>query len=182
MSIIMDDVNTEVTPQDDPSASEKTVPYARFKEVNEKVKELEVQLKTKSDSPDDTLLEKKVSDILSKMELSKSSAQKEAEKQVKAEIDEILEVYVDVDKKDFSKFINDNKEKYSIQSVQGAMTLYRDLNNMSADIAQKTKDSLKSKPSFPKNEGQTPASNVDDSKKTYEQITEEVIREAEKNK
>ena len=184
------DVNKEETPTEEPSPAEKTVPYSRFKEVNEKAKELEQKLETAktSTTPQAKTKEEQAEEYLSKLtekaldkrEAAQKAAQAKEKKEFNSEVDDILSVHTDVKKDEFLKFMEENGDKYGVKSVKGAMSLYKDLVVLKKNTAEETKDSLSKKPGLPKSEG-IPGSGktYDDKGKTLEQIKEEAIAELE---
>jgi len=184
------DVNKEETPTEEPSPAEKTVPYSRFKEVNEKAKELEQKLETAktSTTPQAKTKEEQAEEYLSKLtekaldkrEAAQKAAQAKEKKEFNAEVDDLLSVHTDVKKDEFLKFMEENGDKYGVKSVKGAMSLYKDLVVLKKNTAEETKDSLSKKPGLPKSEG-IPGSGktYDDKGKTLEQIKEEAIAELE---
>ena len=184
------DVNTEATQEEtsteESSPAEKTVPYSRFKEKNEKVKELEQQLettkpqaKTKEEQAEE-YLEKLTNKAIEKREKAQKATEAKEKKEFNSEVDDLLAVHTDVKKPEFLKFIEDNGDKYGIKSVKGAMSLYKDLVVLKKNTAEEAKDSLSAKPKMPKSEG-IPGSTkkYDDSGKSLEQIKEEAIAELE---
>ena len=184
------DVNVEdsnETPTEESSPAEKTVPYSRFKEVNEKAKELEQQLettkpqtaKTKEEQAEE-YLSKLTEKAIEKREAAQKAAQAKEKKEFNAEVDDLLSVHTDVKKDEFLKFMEENGDKYGVKSVKGAMSLYKDLVVLKKNTAEETKDSLSKKPGLPKSEG-IPGSGktYDDKGKTLEQIKEEAIAELE---
>lgn len=178
---------------------EKTIPYSRFREVNEKMKSLEAEINSlKSKKAEDGLTPEQQQELQAKQYLKnllketldeERRAREEAERleqeRFEAEVNDVLYLHQDVSKDDFLKFIEEKSEVYGITSVAGAMKLYLDLRNIQKEVADKTKKSLASKPSLPQHEGgagrgipydQTP----EFKQKSLRQIAEEAIRELTK--
>ena len=175
------------TPSGEPSTPPQgeTVPKSRFDEVYSKQKEAEKELadlkakQTEDGAPsaEDKAFEDKVRIASEKISKEKTDASTEEQKQHDTDVDNILTVYTDVDRDNFTKFIEENSEKYSITSVQGAMNVYRDINKMAAETEEQTKQRLLQKPALPRNEGNPSPGAIDDSNKTIEQIAEEAAQE-----
>lgn len=171
---------------------EKTVPYSRFKEVNEQKKTAEQERDSLKKTTEPQLTpeqqkEKQAKDYLRGItkevlaEEKKAVKEEEVQEQKKFEdeVSDILAVNTDIDKDEFLKFIEDNGDKYGITSVKGAMTLYKDMGKAKTDTEEKTKEDLAKKPNLPKTEGAKPEKSVDDSEKTFQQVVDEELREAE---
>jgi len=179
----------EETPAEEPSTPEP-VPYQRFKDVNDKNKDLEQQLEeAKATTPPAKTKEEQAEEYLSKLtekaiekrEAAQKAAKTKEQKEFNSEVDDLLAVHTDVKKQDFLKFIEDNGEKYGIKSVKGAMSLYKDMGDFKTKTTEEAKESLSKKPGLPKSEAipgstGTPA---DDKGKSLEQIKEEAIAELE---
>jgi len=193
-----EDVNTEeveeTSTEEEASASEKTVPYDRFKEINEQKKAAEqerdsLKQKTETLTPEQQK-EKQAKDylrgltkeVLAEEKKAAKDAETQEQKKFEEEVSDILIVNTEVNKEEFLKFIEDNSDKYGITSVKGAMSLYKDLGKVKSETAEETKERLAKKPNLPKGEGLKAETPPDDSNKTYEQITEEAVLEAEKGR
>ena len=176
-----------------PFVEEQTVPYKRFKDVNEAKKDAEQKLQT-LEKKGETLTpeqqkEKQARDYLKglvKDQLAEEAKAKKAEetqeqKNFDSEVDDILAVNSKVDREEFLKFIEDNSDKYAITNVTGAMELYKDLGKIKSDTAEETKDNLANKPNLPKSEGTAEIKQdlSGDKNKTLQEITEEAMKEAE---
>ena len=177
-----------------PFVEEQTVPYKRFKEVNEDKKEAEQKLQTLKEEKGETLTleqqkEKQAKDYLKglvKDQLVEEAKAKEAadtqeQKKFESDVDDVLAVNSKVDREEFLKFIEDDSKKYGITDVSGAMELYKDLGKIKSDTAEETKENLAKKPNLPKSEGisATKQDLSGDKEKTYQEITEEAMKEAE---
>ena len=184
----------DVNKEEESSTSEKTVPYKRFKDVNEaknvaeqKLQTLETQ-KTETLTPDQQK-EKQAKDFLKglvKEQLEADAKTKKAtetkeQKEFESNVDDAIVANPKIDKNEFKKFIEDNAEKYGITGVSGAMKLYKDMNKIKDDTVEETKENLAAKPKLPKSKGvaDTTTDYSGDKDKTYEQVQEEIIREAE---
>ena len=173
------------------SEQEQTVPINRFNEVYGKNKELEKELadlkapKPSSEgiSEEDKKLEDKIKSVNDKIAKDKETASVEEQKQFDKDVDDSLTVYTDVDRDDFKKFIEEKSDQYHIDSVEGAMAIYRDINKMAEETEEQAIRRLSEKPSLPRNEG-TPMAGVshDDSNKTIEEIAEEAATESASKK
>lgn len=170
-----------------PEQTEQTVPYDRFKKVNDEKKELEQKLEDSKPQPQskeqqaEEYLDKLVDKRLDKRDEAAKAAETKEQKKFDSDVDDLLTVHTDVKKEEFLKFIDENGDKYGVTSVKGAMALYKDLGNIKKETAEEAKDSLKAKPGLPKSEAipgsvKTPE---DDKGKSLEQIKEEAIAELE---
>ena len=190
-----EDVNTEVedsASEEDSSTEEKTVPYSRFKEINEQKKTAEQErdsLKQKEGvlTPEQQK-EKQAKDYLRGLIKEEREAilkaEKDAEtqeqKKFEEEVSDILDVNPEVDKEKFLKFIEKDSNEYGISSVKGAMKLYKDMGRVKTDTEEATKEKLSKKPNLPKSEGTPIGTPPDDSNKTLDQIAEEAALESQK--
>ncbi len=187
------DDEVEETPGE-PSTPEQTVPISRFNEVYKKTKELEQEVDTlKSKGGEEQLtpeqqkerqaeeyLSKLTEKVLERRETARKEAEEKEQKEFENEVDDILAIHTDVSRDEFLKFIETKSNDYGVKSVKGAMKLYKDLGKLKSETEDEVKENFTKKPNLPKSEGtsslKTPA---DDSGKTYEQIQEEIEREAE---
>lgn len=175
---------------------EKTVPYNRFKEVNEAKKEAEQKIQTLEEKGDvltpEQQKEKQARDYLKglvKEQLGEEAKAKKAEevqeqKKFESDVDDVLTVNSKVDREEFLKFIEDDSKKYGITDVTGAMELYKDLGKIKSDTAEETKENLANKPNLPKSEGTAEIKQdlSGDKNKTLQEITEEAMKESEKGR
>ena len=150
--------------QEESSTSDKVVPYDRFAEVIKEKNELKQKLEEQSkpsvnqDNEDKEVKAKNYLKTLTKETLEEVKreeiAQRQAEeKEIEKEISNTLELNPDIKKTDFTKFLSEKAEIYGIKSIDGAMKLYREINNLSKDVADKTKKDILGKPVMPKSEG-----------------------------
>jgi len=175
------------------SASEKTVPYSRFKEVNEEKNKTEQELQAlkagkevltpeqQKENQAKTFLKKLVKEQLEEEKAERKATKVREQKEFEGNVDDVLAINTTIDRNEFLKFIEDNSDKYSITTVKGAMKLYKDINQIKDDTVEKTKENLTKKPKFPKSKGAgdiTPDYSGD-KEKSYEQITSELVEEAE---
>lgn len=204
----MDDVKNKEevissNPDETPSVSqkdetEKSVPYSRFREVNEKMRSLEAEINSlKNQKAETGLTPEQQQELQAKQYLknllletineerrAREEAEKAEQEKFEKEVDDTLALYPDVKKDDFLKFIEEKGEAYGISSVAGAMKLYLDFKNFQKEVSDKTKKSLASKPSFPQHEGGSAGGSYSASPefkhKSLRQIAEEAIRELTK--
>lgn len=198
------DVNVEETPEvtedkseETPSESstdkaDKSVPYARFKEVNDQLKEMKSRidsLQTKEDKGSITPEEKKELDaknylknlfkeVMTEEEKMKSEKEKQESVAFNKEIDSLIELHPDIKRADFVEFIDKNSDKYGIQSVKGAMALYKDLNNIKTSAKEAGKKEIINKPKFPSSDsGMAAKPNYDIKGKSLHDIAREAAEE-----
>ena len=172
----------------------KTVPYERFKEIYKKGKDLEQEvssLKAKGQegglSADEkkeldakVYLKKIAKEAIDEIEASKAEVTKKEQQTFDDEVAETLDINPDVKKADFLKFIEKEAQTYGIDSVEGAMKLYKKFNEVSKDASEKTKKDIASKPGLPKHEGGGGETPPDDSKKSLYQIVADDKKELTK--
>jgi hypothetical protein len=178
---------------DDSSKSEEkeqTVPLKRFQEVYGEKKELEsriAELQTKKSdeglSPEEKkeldakqYLEKLINTTLDERDKSQSEKEKREQKEFEESVSNILLVNPDVKKSEFLKFVEEKADIYGIKGVEGAMKLYRDINNLSKTVSEKTKEDLKKKPNLPKSDTSMSTESRPDSDKgkSLSQIANEI--------
>jgi len=143
-----------------PFVEEKTVPYSRFKEVNDGRKQLEERIKTLEEKKQDTglttdekkeleakqYLEKLVNETVEKREKTQKEKEEHETATFKREVDEILDLNPDVKRAEFAAFLEKEADKYGVESVKGAMTLYKDLQKLKTETTDKTKKEIAAKP------------------------------------
>lgn len=179
------------------NGEQKFVPYSRFKEVNNKVKELENainntnNLQAKKDegkalTPEEqkdlnakNYLKGLLKETLEEQEKSKQEATAKELKEFNASVDNVLEINPDVKKDEFLKFIEENEDKYKFSSVDGAMAIYKDLNKVKSEAKEQGKKEVQNRPKFPANEGSPAPKSYDTKGKSFSQIAEEAKRELE---
>jgi len=179
--------------EEETSTSEQSVPYSRFKEVNEKAKSTEQELQTlkaekgvltpeqQKEKQARTFLKGLVKEQLQEEEEERKATEAKEQKEFESNVDDVLSVNTIVDRTEFLKFIEDNSNKYGITTVKGAMKLYKDLNKIKDETVEQTKENLAVRPKLPKSQGAgdiTP-DHSGDKQKSYEQIVSETIEEAE---
>lgn len=189
---------SDTPPAGDPStppsknAEDKTVPYHRFKEINDKVHNLEEQLKSYDKAKNETgkindqetqareYLQKLLEETLDKKEKMRIEMESKEQAQFESEVKEILEINSDVKESDFLKFLEEKADDYGVQNIAGAMKLYRDLNNLEKESVKKAKADLTGKPKLPSNEGPGGSSGAPESDKgkTIYQIAQEAAKAA----
>lgn len=184
----------DVNKDEDTSTSEQTVPYSRFKEVNEKAKTTEQELQTlKSKQPEiltpeeqkekqaKNFLKKLVKEQLEEEAKTKKATETKKQKEFEGDVNDSLAVNTSIDRNEFLKFIKDNSDKYGITTVKGAMKLYKDMNKIKDDTTDEVKENLSNKPKLPKSKGSsdTTPDYSGDKEKTYDQVVSEIIEEAE---
>ena len=178
--------------EDSPPQESKgeTVPIGRFNEVYKETKELKEEvaaLKGKAEPGTQTPeaqkeadAEKYLDNLLDKRLDARETAAKEAtakeDTELKESIDNTLSINTDVKREEFLKFMEEKRDTYKFQSVEGAMSIYRDMNNLTKEVQEKTKEDMGDKPSFPKTEGApSGGETIDDSGKTLQQIANEAV-------
>jgi hypothetical protein len=195
-------VNDDVT-----SASNKgdntpdSVPYERFQEVvenknnyktqlnelNSKIKELEqkntLSGNEKKELNDNKDIASKIEEILENREKRKIEKEKIEQRKFENDVEKELDVYPDVKKTEFLKFMENEADEYGIKDVSGGMKLFRKLN----DLTEKTKDEAKkeilSKPYMPRSEGtggQKADTSKEDKGKSLSQIAGDIIQSMKK--
>jgi hypothetical protein len=181
--------NEDGTPKDPPQDPQEgqTVPYSRFKEVNDERKELlaKVGEPDKEDPPvpagnENREAEAKeylsglVKDTLEQQKKDAAAAKTAEEQRISREIDDALDVHTDVKRVDFKKFYD--KEGKDFSSVDAAISNFKKLQG----IAKKEEEDRgkDGRPKVPSNEGGgTPKEPYDVSDKSMDQIAEESIKE-----
>lgn len=180
----LDDVGNLV-----PFVEAKTVPYERFKEVNDglnKLKEEIASLKSakRSDglTPEQekelqakTYLEKLTRETWDKISKEKSESETKEQQQFEKNVNDVLATNTDVKREDFTKFLEEKSEAYGIETVQGAMKLYRDIHALQKESADKAKRELTGRPNLPSNEGKPSPRPPEDKGKSIHQIAAELI-------
>ena len=169
------------------SESEKQL-HARATRAEAKLKEIEGEiqgLKGKSEPTAEDKRELEAKQYLKNLLKETLKEEKDTEAQAKAkeeetfgnEVNNILAINTDVKRADFLKFIEDKAESYGIESIEGAMRLYKDLGNITKETSDKTKKDILGKPKLPQSEGdgisKTPP---DDKGKSLWQIAQEAIQ------
>lgn len=176
----------ESSPPEEPQ--EKSVPYSRFKEVNDQLRELKDSIKsletqkregTLSDDDKRELdakkyLERLMEETLEKKEREKKAAEEEEFHQFNEAVDKALDAAPSVKRSDFLKFLEDEGDDYA--TVEAAMRQYRKRLDLTEKAKESAKDDLKKKPGLPAHEGGTPKTYEADKGKTLAQIAEEAIR------
>ena len=194
----MGDVNKETpseTPAETPSVPEEKpevkpeekkpdVPYDRFSEVvGEKNKQrdradgFEKELEEKKDKPEKDDKKEDISEtvekVIEKREVEKTAKAESEERTFKKGVDDILELHPDIKRNDFLKFVEENGEKYGIESVKGAFQVSQDLGKVKST-------EKKDKAGLPTSEGDAIvkiAPPEGDEKKSFEQVKEAAIEE-----
>ena len=187
---VADESAEKATPEESstPETKEQSVPYHRFKEVNQKygelkeqISELQAQIKEKgSTTPEEsnakTYLKQMLKETLAEEQRQKQQEERAVQEKFNNSLDEVLDIHTDVKRADFIKFIEDNAKKFDISSVQGAMSLYKEMK--SSKVVAKT-----DKPNLPEHKGTAESKPVyDDKGKSLSQIAEEAIADLSKKK
>ena len=173
---------------------ESSVPYHRFKEVNDKLKTVgdEIAELKKAQKGPDGLTDQQKKELEAKTylkgllgetleEQKKAEAQAEAQelKTFQQEVDDTLGLNPSIKKDEFLKFLEEEGDDYS--SVTSAMKGYKKLEEAKTQGAEKAKKDLKGKPNLPAGEGggakERPA---EDKNKSLWQIAEEAISQSKK--
>lgn len=169
----------------------KTIPYSRFKEVNDKKKQLESEIQEirnkaieekrplteteKKEIDARQYLEKITRESIEKFEKEKQEKELKEQKYFEEEVENILEINPEIKKDDFLKFIEDKADEYDFQSVKGAMRLYKDLNKIKVQTKEATKKEIASRPKFPQNEGISPKETPNIAGKSWSQLENEAL-------
>jgi len=187
-------MDEEIKEESLPSEEDKqTVPVSRFKEVYREKKELEEKISSleakknegtitsdeKKELEAKTYLKNLQKEVVKEMEEEKAKTAKEELTKFNQQVEDTLVVNTDVKKAEFLKFIEEEAENYGIESVDGAMKLYRKFNDLSKEVADKTKKEISSKPKMPTHEGGG-KSTYDDSNKSLYDIVNEAKKELTK--
>jgi len=191
------DVNLEETSEASEESStaeteEKAVPYSRFKEVNEKTKELSKEVESlkakdsggltpeqKKELEAKTYLKNLYKEVLKEEKDAEAQRDKEEQATFNEQVDEVVEE-LGLDKKAFVKWMKEGAaDKYGATTPKGAANIYKDLEKSKKEAAEETKKDISSKPSLPKHEGSSGGgSPKDDSNKSLTEIASDAIAEA----
>lgn len=191
-----EETSEETSTEDAPSEEKKgeTVPIKRFNEIYRKGKELEEENEKLKKVPEGTLTEEqqkegKAKDYIkglvreAQKEVKDETTQIEAKEQREfaSDVDDVLEENPDVKRTEFLKFIEDKSGIYDLNSPKGAMKVFLDLQTTSKDSADKTKKDMKRKPNLPSSEAApSEPGSPDDKGKSFSQIAQEAVHEAQK--
>jgi len=173
-----------------PFVEEKTVPYERFKEVNDKFRSLEAEISSlKSQSKKEgglsqeqekelqakTYLKNLLKETLEEQDKGKAEQEVKEQKEFEQEVTDVLMENSDVKKKDFLEFIEKNSKEFGIESVNGAMKLYRHL----GEVKKSAVEEERKKPGMPAHEGGAARiePKAEDKGKSLNQITSEIHKE-----
>jgi len=173
-----------------PFVEEKTVPYERFKEVNDKFRSLEAEISSlKSQGKKEgglsqeqekelqakTYLKNLLKETLEEQEKGKVEQEVKEQKEFEQEVTDILIENSDVKKKDFLEFIEKNSEKFGIQTPKGAMELYKHL----GEVRKSAVEEERKKPGMPAHEGGAVRiePKAEDKGKSFNQLTSEIHKE-----
>ncbi len=192
--MLEEDVKTEggeeTTTEESSTTDEKTVPYDRFKEVNEAKKGLETEVKTLKDSQPDKLTpeqekEKQAEDYLSglvskeleKKEQAKKETEVKEEQQFNQDVQDVLDENQDIKKPDFLAFIE--KEGDNFATVKGAMSIFKQLGKTAKTAKAEGIEEEQAKPELPSSEGGTIESTEppkEDANRTLSQVVQDVVK------
>ena len=192
--MLEEDVKTEggeeTTTEESSTTDEKTVPYDRFKEVNDSKKGLEEEVKTLKDSQPDKLTpeqekEKQAEEYLSglvKKELDKSTkVQKDAEvaeeQKFDRDVQDVLDENQDIKKADFLAFVE--KEGDTFTTVKGAMSIFKQIGKTAKTAKAEGIEEEQAKPELPSSEGGTVESTEppkEDANRTLSQVVQDVVK------
>ena len=194
----MDDTTLDevVETTEESSTSEEeaqTVPIDRFNKVYQENKELKEASKTpetkekENISPDQqkeaqakTYLKGLVKEELEEAKADEVKATKAEETKFDSDVEDVLAVNTEVDRDEFLKFMEEKSDKYSMESVTGAMALFKDFQGVKSETEEETKENLAKKPDLPKSEaGGAGSAVIDDSGKSIQEIAAELGEEAE---
>ena len=183
---------TPETPKEESSTAEQTVPYERFKGVNDAKKELETEVKTLKESQPDKLTpeqqkEKQAEEYLSglvKKELDKKAdaetqAEKTEQKEFDEQVNEVIDANSDIKRADFLKFIEDNDKEFEFSSVNSALKVYKALNTTAKDAKAEGKEDILNKPELPSSEAGKVESTEppkEDANRTIGQVVQDIVK------
>ena len=173
-----------------PFVEEKTVPYERFKEVNDKFRSLEAEISSlKSQGKKEgglsqeqekelqakTYLKNLLKETLEEQDKGKAEQEVKEQKEFEQEVTDVLMENSDVKKKDFLEFIEKNSKEFGIENVNGAMKLYRHL----GEVKKSAVEEERKKPGMPAHEGGAARiePKAEDKGKSLNQITSEIHKE-----
>lgn len=176
-----------------PFIEEKTVPYGRFKEINDKLRdsEREISVLKAQGKKEGGLTPEQEKELQAKTYLTtllretleedkKSQTEKEGEeqKQFEQQVKDILVENTDVKQKDFLDFIIKVSEEFGVETPMEAMKLYRHLEQ----TKKEAKEEEWKKPGMPLHEGGAERIEVkpEDKGKSLSQITNEIQGELRK--
>jgi len=167
----------------------QTVPYERFKEVNDKVKSLTEEISTiknqaetqpggltpkqKEEIEAKEYLKGLVKDTLSEFEKTKASEEEQEIANFQKELNNVLELNSSVDRKEFEKFLENEADEYGVETVSGAMKIYKKLNETTLKAKESAKNELSKKPKMPSSDGSGVGEVHNDTGKSLYQIAEE---------
>lgn len=187
---VKEEGSEETTTEESSTTEEKTVPYDRFKEVNDSKKGLEEEVKTLKDSQPDKLTpeqekEKQAEEYLSglvKKEIDKNvKTQKDAEvaeeQEFNQDVQDVLDENQDIKKADFLAFIE--KEGDNFANVKGAMSIFKQIGSKTKDAKAEGQEEERSKPELPSSEGgavEFTDPPPEDKNRTLSQVVQDVVK------
>jgi hypothetical protein len=171
----------------------QTVPIGRFEEVYGKMKDLEQEISSlkfqgkekgglsaeqEKELAAKTYLKNLLKETLEEEKKGQAEQEIKEQKEFEQEVADILIVNSDVKKKDFLDFIDKNSEEFGIESVNGAMKLYRHLETVKKSAAEEERK----KPGMPAHEGGAARiePKAEDKDKSFSEITNEIHKELRK--
>jgi len=179
--------NSEV-PKTEENTEDKPVPYHRFKEVNDQLKELREMVKPKDNSAKTPEQEKEEKakeylknlhkEVLAEEQKAKQIQEEKELKDFKEQLSEVLSVNTNVKRAEFEKFLETDGDDYS--SIASAMKAFKRFNEIETKGKEKGKEEMKGKPKMPSHEGPQAEAPVEDKTKSIRQIAEEAIGSLEK--
>lgn len=192
--MLEEDVKTEdgkeTTTEESSTPEDKTVPYDRFKEVNDLKKEAEDKVKTlEADKPGELTPkqqeEKQAKDYISslvseevdKRESALKSKETQEEEQFSQDVQDSLDENQDIKKDDFVKFLEDQGESFT--SVKAAMTVFKQIGKNVKDAKAEGREEEQAKPDMPSSDAgaaqevEVPA---EDKGRSFTQVTQDIIR------
>lgn len=186
---------TEETPEtttEESSTTEQTVPYSRFKDVNDDKKELETEVKTLKESQPDKLTPEEQKNKLAeeylsglvKKEIDKQTetdtqTEKAEQKEFDEQVNEVLDANTDIKRPDFLKFIEDNDKEFEFSSVNSALKVYKALNTTAKDAKAEGKEDILNKPELPSSEAGNVESTeppTEDANRTLGQVVQDIVK------
>jgi len=156
--------DVKVDENGNPIVPDKTVPYERFKEVNDKLHEVGAkvaELEKKGSSgltPEQekelqakTYLKNLQKETFAEIEKEKQEAQAQEQRDFEKSFNEALAANVDVKREDFKKFLEENGDDFA--TVTSAMKHFKTIDKATKESYEKAKSDLTGKPRSPANEG-----------------------------
>lgn len=178
-----DSQNDEYTDSERQLHARATKAESRLKEYEQKLKELE-DSKSTGASPDKekelqakSYLKSLLKEVTEEEKKALERAEREQQERFERDVDEALLLNTDIKRAEFLKFIKDEADQYGVQTVQGAVTLFRRFQDVASSASEKTKKDLSKKPGLPASDGSGEAPAYKDEGKSLYDIVNEAKKE-----